>query len=114
MILKHGNRLNSSGKSQDPDISKIFAMPNSTAPTAILLHPQSSQVCLSLLRKFNNTEFRRAPLACPQLNLLLQRFMMDIVHFRGNLPRKFDQNEVFRNSLTKLAIRTSAIAHHFK
>jgi len=74
-------------------------MPNSTAPTAILLHPQRSPVCLSLLKEFNNTKFTSAPLACPQLNLLLQRFMMDIVRFKGSLPRKFDQNTVFRNSL---------------
>lgn len=89
-------------------------MPSSTAPTAILLHPQSSQVCLSLLRKFNNTKFTSVPLACPQLNLLPQRFITDIVHFRGNLPRKFDQNAVFHHLRTQLAKGLSVIAHNFK
>lgn len=101
-----------SGKSQDPDISQFSN--TKFQSTAILPYPQSSQVCLFLLRKFNNTQFTSTPSACPQLNvLLLQRLTIDI-HLKRILPRKSDQNAVFSNLLIQIARRTSVTAHHFK
>lgn len=52
LILKRmkDNRLDLFWKAPASWYFKDFAMPNSTAPTAILLHPQSPTVCLSLLR----------------------------------------------------------------
>lgn len=101
-----------SGKSQDPDISQFSN--TKFQSTAILPYPQSSQVCLFLLRTFNNTQFTSTPSACPQLNvLLLQRLTIDI-HLKRILPRKSDQNAVFSNLLIQIARRTSVTAHHFK
>lgn len=113
LILKgmQDNRLNLSGKPPASWYFKDFAMPNSTAPTAILLHPQSPQVCLSLLRKFNNSKFTSTPLACPQLNLLLQIYD-GYCPFLGKSSKKIWP----RHSLLQCTntISNKCYCHHFK